>query len=130
MDYVDDPSISDDTEILRLVKCIWIVSDDNNPGKCRLSSQAFEYSSDGPTSILLSHFLEEQGRLIPNCCTESHPYLVKVLTAFVRAFKCGVCVDPERGKKVEGIQIDPAHGFLLGPGNKQASRGLRNQLSN
>lgn len=52
--YADDPTIADDAALWRRIHPTWAVADENR-GRLRVSSAAFEDSPDGsPTSILIA----------------------------------------------------------------------------
>lgn len=119
--YVDDPSIADDTLLLRRIltrpdlSVVW----DDNLGRWRPSSAAFDDHPNGtPMSVVLSDTLESLGRPLESALDgheETHS-LAAITANDARHHAQGVAREPT----VE----EPAHGVVFGKKSKKARSSL------
>ena len=115
--YPDDPTIGNDEILWRRIHPDWIVPDQNT-GRPRVSSAAFDNSSDGtPTSIHLAVVALHHGNSA-DIILESFPrYSMAALTAGnARNVGQGVLPAPQNN--------DPSHGYIAGEKTKRVKRSL------
>ena len=109
--HQDDRTILDDDDLWRRIRPEWFVFDKNLSAK-RLSTAAFEDSSDGPMSVIL---VKEAGDPTTGLPTG---FGVASLTAgAVRAQRQGVCRDPKPD--------EPAHALVFGWKPYSVQKALR-----
>ena len=105
MDYRDDPTIAPSAELLRRVHESQIVPD-RNAGRMRVSTSAFDNSSDGsPMSVSLLDELKARG-LGPEAVLLGYPALISITAGLARNCAQGVAREPTRD--------DPAHAVVFG----------------
>jgi hypothetical protein len=102
MTQPNDPSISDDVELLRWIAPSHVVEDTNREEGFRASSAAFR---DYEMSVFLSDTLAERREQAEDVVPEGK-FMVSLLTRFVRDRGQGVIRSPEKGH--------PAHGDVVG----------------
>ena len=114
---VDDPSITNASELWRRVNPKWIVPDENT-GNVRVSSAAFDNSPDGsPTSVLLADVVRETGRTARDVIAGFAGFALSSITAGeARSCRQGVARDP--------LPNEPAHAHLFGQKTKAVKRCL------
>lgn len=113
--YEDDPSISDDCDILRRIPSYHFVHD-NNLGITRPSSAAFENDKDGqPMSVALKDELDRLN-LSSDSVLEGHEGfgLASFKAGLAREFGQLIVRDP--------LPEQPAHGLVCGNKTKSISR--------
>jgi hypothetical protein len=120
----DDPSIPDESRLLRRIIPEWIVSDNNTDTK-RVSSQAFCNSTgeDGQQegmSVFIEPILHEEGRPPESVLTgyESNS-LIAQTAGWVRSWRQAVIRDP--------LPDESAHGLVVGEKNSNTRRKLARQ---
>jgi hypothetical protein len=120
----NDPSIPDESRLLRRIIPDWIVPDHNNNCK-RVSSAAFcnsknEHGEEDGMSVVLEDVLLVQGRLRTSVLTgyESNS-LIAQTAGWVRSCDQGVIRDP--------LPEEPAHGLVVGNKNTAARKRLARQ---
>ncbi|WP_139181411.1 hypothetical protein [Thiohalomonas denitrificans] len=119
-DYVDDPSILDETRLFRrviLAPDLWIVWD-NNRGAWRPTSVAFDNDRYGsPMSVVLEDTLAESGRP-PESALEGHDdmALAAITAQDARSSEQIIVRDP--------VDEEPAHGLVVGSKSKKIKRHL------
>ena len=115
--YADDPTISDDAALWRRIHPSWIVEDENRSG-VRVSSAAFDDSSDGsPMSVLLEAVVRETDRGVEGILSGFSSHGLASFTAgCARGCNQGVARDP--------LPDEPAHAFVFGPKSKSNKRCL------
>lgn len=113
-DYPDDPGIADSAQLWRWVRPDAVVRDQKRPSGWRLSSQAFQDSSDGtPCSVALrdeTWTLEEVERKFPGYG------IAQIAAGQARALQQRVLrwADPDL----------PGHAYIAGPKSKATRRDL------
>lgn len=114
----DDPSIPNESHILRRISPKMVV-EDKNAGVLRPSSQAYNDSSTSPMSVNLSCVMDESRRPYEDSLN-NYPtaFLAKIEVRVVREV-CGLGVikDP--------LPEEPAHGLVTGT----KTRSVRKKLS-
>lgn len=112
MPYEDDPTIVDEAALWRRIPP-WHIYFDENLGRRRPSSAAFDDDPDGPMSVVIA--AESRG---PDSVLAGHDgYGLASLTAgFARGVGQGVARDP--------TEEEPAHALVFG----RKTRRVRNKL--
>lgn len=114
---VDDATITDDAELWRRIHSTWIVPD-RNTGSVRLSSAAFDNSSDGtPTSVLLADLVRETGRTAEDVIAKFDQHALASITA-------GRARDCKQGVARDALPNEPAHAYVFGRKTKLLKRCL------
>lgn len=114
---VDDPAIGDTAVLWRRIHPAWIIMDDN-AGQMRVSSAAFDDSSDGsPLSVLLADVVIQTNRNAQDIVAKYEGYALAAIDAgLVRKNGQGVAATPEPD--------EPAHGSVFGSKTKANKRGM------
>ncbi|MEE8435807.1 MAG: hypothetical protein V3S64_13570 [bacterium] len=105
---MDDPTIKDDWMLYRRIVSDWFVPDPKTPSGRRITSQAFNDSSDGTSmSIQIEQEMENFGLTIEDIL-KNYPDLglASFSAGFARSQKQGVIRKP--------LDMDPAHGEVVG----------------
>ena len=112
---VDDATVTNDSELWRRIHPLWVIRD-KNAGRVRVSSAAFDDSSDGsPTSVLLATVIRQTGRTEADVLASFDGYALARLTAGdARHCNQGVAPDP--------LPDESAHAFVFGPKSKANKR--------
>jgi len=104
--YRDDPTISNEAELLRRIPRWHIVSDDNTNER-RPSSAAFDNDKDGPMSVTLADELKRGGRSLESALAGHTGFALASITAgLVRECQQGIVRDP--------TPDEPAHALVFG----------------
>jgi len=116
--YSDDPTIANGSILWRRIYPGWAIHDENS-GKLRVSSAAFDDSKDGtPTSVLLADIVILSGREARSVLAGFPEYGLAALSADqVRNCGNGVARDP--------LPEEPAHGLITGRKTKKAKQCLQ-----
>ncbi len=115
-EYADDPTISDDEELWRRIRPLWVIRD-NNQGGWRPTSQAFHDHPDGsPMSVFLASVMQAAQRP-PTDAVRGHEgfHLAAITAGLARSLDQRVVRDPQ--------EDEPAHGSVVGQ-KKRACRKL------
>lgn len=112
----DDPSIRDEAQLWRRINPNWMVFDENQ-GRSRVSSQAFQNLEGDKLSVLLEELVRETGRR-PEDLIASFPGfgLATISAGFARELQQGVIRAPEPD--------EPAHSHLVGKKSKSVQKAL------
>jgi hypothetical protein len=113
----DDPTIHNDAELWRRIHPAWIVPDEN-AGRMRVSSAAFDDSRDGsPLSVLLADVVAQTHRGPEEVLSRFEGYALAAIRAgTARSFGQGVARTPEPD--------EPAHASVFGPKTGKNKRGM------
>lgn len=105
--YADDATIRDDAELWRRIPP-WHIVYDENRGRLRASSAAFEDHPNGsPMSIVLGDDILRDGR--------SAQAIVHAFPGFaIAAFTAGLARSCQQGIAREPLDDEPAHGVVFG----------------
>lgn len=116
-EYRDDPTISDDTQLLRRIPH-WHFIEDKNLGQIRPSSAAFDNHLNGsPMSVILADVLTQTGRT-PEAILAGHEGFALAAITAGRARECG------QGVAREPLPDEPAHAVVFGEKSKRVRRKL------
>jgi hypothetical protein len=110
-DVVDDGSVEDATDLLRLINKEWIRLEES--GRYRVSSAAFCNSSGGALdmSVVLDDTLREQGRSAASLLDDQSQFVGVV------ALQAGFVRTEEQKIRRSPTESEPAHGGVIGRKN-------------
>ena len=115
--YPDDSTISNDAILWRRIHPAWIVADDNT-GSLRVSSAAFDNSSDGtPTSVHLETVATAYGISADAILESFSGFGMASLTAGIARLVNQTVLPAPRNN-------DPSHGFIAGAKTKGVKKSL------
>ena len=113
---VNDPSISDEADLWRRISPEWIILDENL-GRQRVTSKAFQNLEGDNLSVLLEQIVRETGRTADDVLKNLSGYSLAAVTAGqARALGQGVVRAPEPD--------EPAHCHMVGKKGKGARKKL------
>lgn len=114
---VNDPSISDEADLWRRISPEWIILDENL-GRQRVTSKAFQNLEGDNLSVLLEQIVRETGRTADDVLENLSGYSLAAVTAGqARALGQGVVRAPEPD--------EPAHCHMVG----KKGKGTRKKLA-
>lgn len=115
--YVDDNTIPDRAELLRRIPP-WLFIKDENLGRVRPSSAAFDDHPDGsPMSVVLADVIREAGRAPDSVLVGHTDYGLAMITA-------GAARDCHQGIARDPIKEELAHAVVFGKKTKTVKRTL------
>jgi len=116
-EYIDDPAIPNSEDLWRRIHPLWAVPD-NNSGGWRVSSAAFDDSTDGsPLSVLLATVVAKTHRTADDVITHYAGYFLASITAGT-AREYGQGIDPTP------TPDEPAHASVFGKKTASIKRNL------